>query len=71
MPKLFELIMVVTGDEFELPIAVFDKRKDVASFLHMRQTHVSIAIYRHSRLKYGPYRGCRIVTIPMSKEETR
>lgn len=61
------MYMIVTNDKYELPVAVFDSRADVAEYLH-----ISVAAVRN-RLHRGVKRNDteKIVSIPdkLSRQE--
>ena len=54
------MYMIVTNDKYELPVAVFDSRAEVAEHLHISVAAVSNRLYRGVKRKDTE----RIVSIP-------
>lgn len=43
--------MIVTNDDYELPVAVFDTRQEIADYLHISVSAVSNRMYRGVKKK--------------------
>lgn len=46
------MYMIVTNDDYELPVAVFDTRQEVADYLHISVAAVANRLHRGVKKKY-------------------
>ena len=55
--------MVVTGDEYELPVTVCDTFSDLVRWTRMSRNGVSCAVHRGGVIRRGRAAGCRLIRI--------